>query len=70
MANPEFKKPLNRFYLGKQQLLGFGFEVKDIDRLYRSLFVHSMGFLQKVQEVGHKLYTNPVKEIKGKSDFI
>ena len=54
-TNKEFAKPLNRFFLSKMQLLDLGLDTGEIERLFKALFVHSMGFIQMIQEIGGNL---------------
>ena len=70
MVSPEFSQPIHRLYLGKQQLIEQGLCVQDIDRLYRALFVHSMGFIQLIKETGALLKDHQDKDKRGKADFI
>lgn len=47
---PEHKAPLDRFDLSRAKLLKIGYTAVEIDRLYRSLFVHSSGFYQMLRD--------------------
>jgi hypothetical protein len=56
----ENKQPLGRFGIDRSSLLNAGLPSLEIDRLYQSLFVHSIGFYQlilKVLEHTEKKYT-------------
>ncbi|OMJ78183.1 hypothetical protein SteCoe_22076 [Stentor coeruleus] len=45
------KQPLMRYGIDRTALLKLGLQPGDIDRLYRSLFVYSIGFYQLMQKV-------------------
>ena len=56
----ENKQPLARFGIDRSSLLSAGLPSLEVDRLYQSLFVHSIGFYQlilKVLEHTEKKYT-------------
>lgn len=56
----ENKQPLARFGIDRSSLLNSGLPSLEVDRLYQSLFVHSIGFYQlilKVLEHTEKKYT-------------
>jgi hypothetical protein len=41
---PEQVQPISRYEIDKQSLIKFGVSVDKVNRIYRSLFVHSVGF--------------------------
>lgn len=54
------KLPLMRFGIDRTALLKTGMQAQEVDRLYRSLFVYSIGFyqlIQKILEHTNKKYT-------------
>ena len=54
------KLPLMRFGIDRTTLLKTGLQAQEVDRLYRSLFVYSIGFyqlIQKILEHTNKKYT-------------
>lgn len=62
--------PLNRFGVNKSSLIEMGLNFKQVERIYRSLFVYSMGFNQMIRQIGKSLNEelNPSK--RGKRDFL
>jgi hypothetical protein len=51
VLKPDSKLPLMRFGIDRTTLLKAGLVTGDVDRLYRSLFVYSIGFYQLIQKV-------------------
>ena len=47
----EAKQPLDRFGIDRTSLLNAGIQSSEIDRIYRSLFVYSIGFYQLVRRI-------------------
>jgi hypothetical protein len=47
----EAKQPLMRYGIDRTALLKAGLQAGDVDRLYRSLFVYSIGFYQLLQKI-------------------
>jgi len=45
----EQKKPLNRFSVDRMSLMQAGINSDQIDRIYRSLFVYSVGFYEMLK---------------------
>ena len=50
MVKKDSKLPLMRFGIDRTSLLKSGLQTGDVDRLYRSLFVYSIGFYQLIQK--------------------
>jgi hypothetical protein len=44
VLKPEHKDPINRYGISRNILTNAGVSNKGVDRVYRSLFVHSVGF--------------------------
>lgn len=57
--NPERAVPLGRFSCSKKNLIELGLRSDQIERIYRSLFVHSMGFMQTLRDVASFLEDDP-----------
>lgn len=51
VTKKDSKLPLMRFGIDRTTLLKAGLQTSDVDRLYRSLFVYSIGFYQLIQKV-------------------
>ena len=51
MVKKESKLPLMRFGIDRTTLLQAGLQTGEVDRLYRSLFVYSIGFYQLIQKI-------------------
>ena len=66
----DLAKPLNRFDMGKANLVDLGVTLPDIERIYRGLFVHSMGFIQMLREIGNSLDEPVDANKRGKKDFL
>ena len=52
LIKPSHKKPLTRYGIDRQQLIEAKISYMDTERIYRSLFVYSLGFY----EVLHKIF--------------
>ena len=46
---PEHQKPISRYQIDRLILFGAGIPSKTIDRIYRSLFVYSVGFYELIK---------------------
>ena len=44
IVKPEHKKPISRYGIDRMELTNNGIPNEFVDRLYRSLFVYSLGF--------------------------
>ena len=44
LLKPENLKPISRYHVDKAQLGAAGLSTQEIERVYRSLFVYSVGF--------------------------
>ncbi|OMJ80193.1 hypothetical protein SteCoe_19598 [Stentor coeruleus] len=51
LSKQELSSPLMRYGVDRTGLLKAGLQTEDIDRLYRSLFVYSIGFYQLIQTI-------------------
>lgn len=68
--NPERAVPLGRFNCSKKNLIELGLRSDQIERIYRSLFVHSMGFIETLRDVASYLDDDPDPEKRGKRDYL
>jgi hypothetical protein len=50
ILKPEHKKPLQRYGIDRQELFNSGIPNDFIDRVYRSLFVYSVGFFEMIKK--------------------
>lgn len=50
MKRPEHKKPLDRYEVDRFTLSNMRVPLEKIDRIYRSLFVHSVGFFGLIND--------------------
>ena len=50
IVKPTQKMPMNRYLIDRLYLHNAGIPIEDIDRLYRSLFVYSIGFYEMIQK--------------------
>ena len=61
LLKPEHKNPISRYGIDKMTLTNAGVPVETVDRLYRALFVHSIGFFEFIKtcfdHVGKNQYT-------------
>lgn len=53
VSKPEMALPLCRYEVDRMQLNNQGIDMDTIDRIYRSLFVHSVGFFQMIKDSTH-----------------
>ena len=51
LVKSEAKAPLVRFGIDRSSLLNAGLQSADVDRIYRSLFVYSIGFFQLIRSI-------------------
>ena len=49
LLKPEHKTPISRYGIDKMTLTNAGVPVETVDRLYRALFVHSVGFFEFIK---------------------
>ena len=57
MIKPTHKLPLARYGIERDRLVSSQISVADVDRIYRSLFVYSVGFYEMLNKcVGHTRY--------------
>ena len=45
------KTPAARYGIDRMQLIGYGISTENVEKLYWSLFVHSMGFWESVRPI-------------------
>mmetsp|Transcript_21919 Transcript_21919/g.34056 ORF Transcript_21919/g.34056 Transcript_21919/m.34056 type:complete len:107 (+) Transcript_21919:501-821(+) len=50
LRRPEHKNPLNRYEIDRQNLLDMKVSIQTCDRVYRALFVHSVGFFELLKD--------------------
>ena len=55
VTRPEHAKPINREEVDKSSLNHKGLALEDIHRLYKSLYVHSIGFFNMMKEITKKI---------------
>ena len=51
LVQNESKIPLVRYGVDRTTLLSAGLQAEEVDRIYRSLFVHSIGFFQLIRKI-------------------
>ena len=51
LTRPEHKKPIYRYGIDKQTLVEAGISSEEVDRIYRSLFVYSVGFFELLKKI-------------------
>ena len=51
LLKPENIKPLERYGIGKNQLTTCNLSPAEIDRIYRALFVYSLGFYEMLNNI-------------------
>ena len=51
LTKPEHKNPIHRYGIDRQTLVGAGISSEEVDRIYRSLFVYSVGFFELLKKV-------------------
>jgi hypothetical protein len=51
ILKPAHKKPLTRYGIDRQQLLQNSISFKDAERIYRALFVYSVGFYEMLNKL-------------------
>ena len=51
VLTPENKLPINRYGIDRQTLMKENIDNDDIDRIYRALFVYSVGFYELINKV-------------------
>ena len=51
ILKPESATPLNRYGIAKNQLLNGEISQEGIDRIYRALFVYSLGFYEMLNKI-------------------
>ena len=57
LIQPAYKKPLARYGIDRNQLVGADVPLQDCYRIYRSLFVYSVGFYEMLNKcIAHTQY--------------
>jgi len=51
IVKPEHKNPVSRYGIDKFTLVNAGLSSEEVDRIYRSLFVYSVGFFELLRKV-------------------
>ena len=51
LMKPGHKSPIHRYGVDRQTLVNAGVSGKDVDRIYRSLFVYSVGFFELLKKI-------------------
>ena len=51
LTHPEYKKPVHRYGIDKPTLVEAGISSEEVDRIYRSLFVYSVGFFELLKKI-------------------
>ena len=51
LIKPENKNPIHRYGIDRQTLVSAGISPEEVDRIYRSLFVYSVGFFELLKKI-------------------
>ena len=51
LTKPEHKNPIHRYGIDRSTLLTSGLSTEEVDRIYRSLFVYSVGFFELLKKI-------------------
>ena len=51
LMKPGHKNPIHRYGIDRQSLIDAGISGKEVDRIYRSLFVYSVGFFELLKKI-------------------
>ena len=51
LMHPGHKSPIHRYGIDRQTLVNAGVSGKDVDRIYKSLFVYSVGFFELLKKI-------------------
>ena len=51
ITKPEHKNPISRYGIERHGLMNAGLSAEDVDRIYRALFVYSVGFFEHLKKV-------------------
>ena len=51
LMKPMHKNPIHRYGIDRQTLVDAGISPKEVDRIYRSLFVYSVGFFELLKKI-------------------
>lgn len=51
LIKPEHKLPIHRYGIDRNNLVNSGISTEEVDRIYRSLFVYSVGFFEMLKKI-------------------
>ena len=51
LTKPEHKNPIHRYGIDRMTLVSAGISSEEVDRIYRSLFVYSVGFFELLKKI-------------------
>ena len=51
LTKPAHKNPVHRYGIDRQTLINAGVSTEEVDRIYRSLFVYSVGFFELLKKI-------------------
>ena len=51
ITRPEHKLPTHRYGIDRQSLVNAGISSEEVDRIYRMLFVHSVGYFELLKKI-------------------
>lgn len=51
LTKPEHKLPIHRYGIDRNNLVNSGISTEEVDRIYRSLFVYSVGFFEMLKKI-------------------
>ena len=51
LTKPEHKNPIHRYGIDRSTLITSGLSTEEVDRIYRSLFVYSVGFFELLKKI-------------------
>ena len=51
ITRPEHKLPTHRYNIDRQTLVNAGISTEEVDRIYRMLFVHSVGYFELLKKI-------------------
>ncbi len=51
LIKPELANPIPRYGIDRNSLVNSGISAEEVDRIYRSLFVYSVGFFEMLKKI-------------------
>ncbi len=51
LTKPELANPIHRYGIDRNSLVNSGISAEEVDRIYRSLFVYSVGFFEMLKKI-------------------